>query len=279
MEELQHDSHQFYFERYLRNKLTSKERLKLEDTLKNNEKLNRAFTEYKQNRSKFLKELIQEHDNGPKRNKLIAVFYLVITILGIFTVFNFYTENKLLKEESKQNKNIISRLTSRVPFLHRSNNKTDTLKVKLTDKIKNNQTTIKPTNIIIPDRITIEPEKKSIVALDTVLIPIKAEFYEEKLAMFRNEVDSTLTNSDIQKILLKNNDTYNIKYKSSPIAVIVEQIEKEQESNYQFDGLQLKIQTNKPIEYIFLVADQGEIIWLTESMEILLIGDNLPHKF
>ena len=42
-----HDSHQFYFERYLRNKLTESEKSQLEERLANNIELNQAFEQYK----------------------------------------------------------------------------------------------------------------------------------------------------------------------------------------------------------------------------------------
>jgi hypothetical protein len=62
-----HESHQFYFERYLRNKLSGSEKSQLEERLANDKELNEAFEHYKSNRKIFLKELISEHDSGPKK--------------------------------------------------------------------------------------------------------------------------------------------------------------------------------------------------------------------
>lgn len=277
MENFQHDSHQFYFERYLRNKLSADERAKLEAKLNENQELQAAFQEYKLNRKAFLKELISEHDKGPRKSKLANTFYLIISIIGIFTALNFYFENQSLREEREQNKNLISRLIEHIPFVgskgkgesvSSSKNKANTSK-----STQNNNTN---TTVTKTENKTIEVEND--ILLDTVLVPILRNFYEEKSAYFKTEIDSSLTDNDIQQMILKNAGKYDIKYKSNPIAVIMER-SSQSKNSYTFDGLKLTISGQHLPNHLLLVNDQGELVWLNGNQEVLLIADNQPHNY
>jgi len=273
-----HDSHQFYFERYLRNKLSGSEKLQLEERLANDKELNESFEHYKSNRKTFLKELISEHDKGPKRSRLANMFYLAITIIGIIVAGNYYLENRSLKEEINRDKKLIKRLVSYIPFVGKKMIK-DSAELVLTNA-KSSTTIDKPSSQPKNNNATviIEEELTDSLLLDTILIPIKRSYYEERLAFYLNDLDSTLVPAEIQKLVYKNSFKYDIKYKSSPISVSFwNSLEKT--NTYRFDGNNLTITGIKPTYQLLLVKDAGELIWLDGEREIILIADNQTHNY
>jgi hypothetical protein len=277
MPNFSHDSHQFYFERYLRNKLSSAEKLQLEDRLANDKELREAFEHYKSNRKSFLKELISEHDKGPKRSRLVNVFYLAITIIGISVALNYYLENRTLKEEINRDKKLIKRLVSHIPFVGKKIIK-DTADFALveTEKISklNNKTSTQPKNII--EELTASQNMVDTLLFDTIIIPIRRSYFDERLNYYLSEIDSTLSNVEIQNLVIKNSTKYDIKHKTSPINVAVWSANT---PSYQFDGNNLKLNGISLPFKMLLVKDGGEITWLTPDKEIILVADNQTHTY
>ena len=274
-----HDSHQFYFERYLRNKLSGSEKSQLEVRLANDKELNQAFEHYKSNRKSFLKELISEHDSGPKRSRLANVFYLTITIVGIAVATNYYLENRSLKEELNRDKKLIKRLVSYIPFVGKKMIKDSNEFVSTVTKNKtiNDNKTL---NIITDqnDSSLVDKETLDELLFDTILIPIKRSYYEEKLSFYLNELDSTLLATEVQQLVYKNSFKYDIKYKSSPISVSFWN-SAELGSTYRFDGNNLNITGIKPPYQLLLLKDEGELIWIEAEREIILLSDNQIHNY
>ncbi len=274
-----HDSHQFYFERYLRNKLSGSEKSQLEERLANDKELNQAFEHYKSNRKSFLKELISEHDSGPKRSRLANVFYLTITIVGIAVATNYYLENRSLKEELNRDKKLIKRLVSYIPFVGKKMIKDSNEFVSTVTKNKtiNDNKTL---NIITDqnDSSLVDKETLDELLFDTILIPIKRSYYEEKLSFYLNELDSTLLATEVQQLVYKNSFKYDIKYKSSPISVSFWN-SAELGSTYRFDGNNLNITGIKPPYQLLLLKDEGELIWIEAEREIILLSDNQIHNY
>ena len=274
-----HDSHQFYFERYLRNKLSGSEKSQLEARLANDKELNQAFEHYKSNRKSFLKELISEHDSGPKRSRLANFFYLTITIVGIAVATNYYLENRSLKEEINRDKKLIKRLISNIPFVGKKmikdsnefvsmRTKTNTINDNVTLNIKEdkNDSSLAASDII------------NELLFDTILIPIKRSYYEEKLAFYLNELDSTLLATEVQQLIYKNSHKYDIKYKSSPVSVSFWN-SAELGNTYRFDGNNLNITGLKAPYQLLLLKDEGELIWIEAEREIILLADNQIHNY
>lgn len=276
MPNFSHDSHQFYFERYLRNKLSGAEKLQLEERLANDTELREAFEHYKSNRKSFLKELISEHDKGPKRSRLVNVFYLAITIIGISVALNYYLENRTLKEEINRDKKLIKRLVSHIPFVGKKIIKdTADFAVVETEKIStstkaSNQTQNTSTELTVPQSMV------DTLVFDTIIIPIRRSYFDERLNFYLTEIDSTLTNAEIQNLVIKNSIKYDIKHKTSPISVAVWSANT---PSYQFDGNNLKINGISLPFKMLLVKDGGEITWLTPDKEIILVADNQIHTY
>lgn len=274
-----HDSHQFYFERYLRNKLTESEKSQLEERLANDIELNQAFEQYKSNRKSLLKELITEHDSGPKRSRLANIFYLTITIVGIAVATNYYMENRSLKEEISRDKKLIKRLVSYIPFVGKKliKDSNDFVSTRTqTNTINKNKTLI--IKNIYNDSSLAEKETLNELLFDTILIPIKRSYYEEKLAFYLNDVDSTLLETEVQQLVYKNSYKYDIKYKSSPISVSFWN-STELGNTYRFDGNNLILTGLKPSYQLLLLKDEGELIWIEAEREIILLADNQIHNY
>ena len=274
-----HDSHQFYFERYLRNKLTESEKSQLEERLANDIELNQAFEQYKSNRKSLLKDLITEHDSGPKRSRLANIFYLTITIVGIAVATNYYLENRSLKEEISRDKKLIKRLVSYIPFvgkkLIKDSNEFVSTRTQ-TNTINKNKTLI--IKNIYNDSSLAEKETLNELLFDTILIPIKRSYYEEKLAFYLNNLDSTLLATEVQQLVYKNSYKYDIKHKSSPISLSIWN-SIEYGNTYRFDGNNLIITGLKPPYQLLLLKDEGELIWIEAEREIILLADNQIHNY
>lgn len=280
MENLQHDTHQFYFERYLRNKLSAAERVHLEQRLNEDQELREAFESYKNNRKTFLKELINEHDKGPKKSRLANWFYLTITIIGILVALNFYLENKSLKAEHERDKNLISRLLEHIPFVGKKDkenqDKTPTRAPKQSKSPIHDETNTPDSDASLEDSVSTTDE--TTVLLDTAFVPLKRAFYDEKRAYFLHEIDSTLSDAELQQMIYRNHHKYDIKYKSKPIGVLF-LADRTFGRAYRYDGIKLELYGLQVPYQLLLVNDQGELIWLQPDREILLIADGQPHTY
>jgi hypothetical protein len=276
MPNFSHDSHQFYFERYLRNKLSGAEKLQLEERFANDDELRHAFENYKSNRKTFLKELISEHDKGPKRSRLVNTFYLAVTIIGLSVALNYYLENRTLKEEINRDKKLIKRLVSNIPFVGKKIIKDNVdftvIETEKTGKsnLSSNQTQNTSSELNVIQNIV------DTLLFDTIIIPIRRSYFDERLNYYLTEIDSTLTNDEIQNLVIKNCSKYDIKHKASPISVAVWSANI---PSYQFDGNNLKLNGISLPFKMLLVKDGGEITWLTPDKEIILVADNQIHTY
>lgn len=277
MENIQHDSHQFFFERYLRNKLSEQEKLQLEESLKNDAELNAAFQQYKLHRKEFLTELKKDYYKGPRKSRLANILYVAISIIGISTALNFYFENQSLKEERQRDKNLITRLIEHIPFVGRKS-KTEDSKPMKQEEIAQGKTTSTKTNDTKLVADSVMEEQDAQLLLDTVLVTLQRSFYTEKFDYFKLSIDSTLTSSEIQQMVLKNFSKYDSKYKSKPIGVNIWS-DKQKGNTYIFDGFKLTIYGLTPSTPMLIVNDEGELVWLWGDKEILLLADNEPHTY
>ncbi len=268
-----HDTHQIYFERYLRNKMTAGEKQHLEERLANDAELKLAFDHYQSHRKEFLKELITEHDDGPKRTKLATYFYLTITLVGIAVALSFYFQNLTLKEEINRDKRVIKRLVSYIPFIGKKfANDTADIYLPPID--------IKETKIVtknVPNE-GIVVKQLSLVVLDTVLVPLRRSYFDERMEYYVNKIDSNLTESELYNLIYNNSFNYDIKYKTKPIGVVV-LIDHEKGNTYKFDGDNLIITTTQLPQYVLLVKEEGELIWLKMDNELILRADNQLHNY
>ncbi len=280
MENLQPETHQYYFERYLREKLSAEEKVEFEEKLAKDIDLQLALNAYKQHRKQFLKEIIAEHSNKPSKTSFINFIYLAITIAGIVITLNFYLENKTLKEERQRNKNLITRLIEYIPFIGKKGNedadvKRDKKNAKKT--ARENETELDgstlPTETLPDDEIT----ENQTLLLDSVLAPVPRDYLNDRLSYFQKEVDSTLTAQEILKMIYRNAAKNEARFKTRPIGIKIWLTT--QTTSYAYDGHLLNLYLKETPEELSLINDEGELVWLNATDETILIADNEIHPF
>lgn len=277
MENSHHDIHQFYFERYLRNKLSAEEKQNLEQRLSEDTALQDAFHAYKQNRKQLVKELIREHDQGPGKSRISSVIYLVITIAGLILALNFYLENRTLLAERKRDKNLITRLLENIPFV----GKKDKAGTPKTVPASTRSTQEDPEDLQVD-----EYERPSDVAVsqtdtllhDTVLVPISRKYVEQRVAFYRTEIDTNLTDREILDLIYRNNYKYADKYKNAPVGVEFRK-DASKGSGYVFDGNKLVIFGIGFPYRLMLVKDENELVWIQPDTAVIFVADNTFHTY
>jgi hypothetical protein len=112
----QHDKHQYYFEKYLRNEMPEDERLALNEQLEADSALRMAFEYYKLNRQQLLEQLIEEHKLARRDNRLNKLIFLLISLTGIALTFNYflYKDDNANASKKEDSANVIIRY---IPFL------------------------------------------------------------------------------------------------------------------------------------------------------------------
>lgn len=278
MENLHHDTHQFYFERYLRNKLSAEDRRKLEQRIGEDEELRAAFEHYKQNRRQLVKELIAEHDKGPRKGRFTYI-YLAITIAGLILALNFYLENQSLLAERRRDKNLISRLLDNIPFVGKKN------------KEKEEPSAAKKTNrpkVVTPEQDVPEQEQgeesiseepvAEVLLHDTVLVPISRKYIEQRFTFYRTEIDTNLTDEEILGLIYRNNHKYPDKHKSAPVGVEFRN-DAAKGTGYLFDGHKLVVFGVQAPYRLMLVKDENELVWIQPDGEVILNADSRFHTY
>lgn len=122
---IQHDKHQYYFEKYLRQEMSQEEVRAFESKLQEDAPLRLAFEYYRLNRSELLKDLIEEHKLKRRDNRLNQLFFLLISLTGIALVFNYYMYRKNGTSDQTKEQSV---LVKYIPFLNwenRSDKKTN----------------------------------------------------------------------------------------------------------------------------------------------------------
>jgi len=263
----QHDIHQFYFERYLRNKLSVAEKTELENQLASDAELQQAFQHYKSHRKDLLKELVQEHDKPLKRSRLLNYFYLTITIAGIFLTINFYQENETLKAERRRDKNLISRLLDHIPFISKTHKNKSAKPEK--NSTYSNKPIEKPSDLNLEQADSTELKNlKEETESDTVI----TAWYAEQFTF----TDSAATRFNGLKQSLLNAEEYD-RYEGTPVGINF--INTKKGNQYSYDGNTLTLYSlSKPSIFIF-IREQGETIWVTPDQEIILIADQQLHSY
>jgi hypothetical protein len=273
MENFHHDTHQFYFERYLRKKMNAKDRLIFESKLNEDEALRAAFEHYKKNRKQLMRELINEHTSNPYKTWISTFIYISIAAAAIIVALNLHWQNKALEAERERDKNLISTLLDKIPFVNKhqkQDNKQHTEKSK-----PNKVNTPKET----PPKKKEEPKAvTSLVLKDTVLVPLSRSYMDQRITFYQQEIDSTLTVAELLNLIYKNSSKYADKHKSRAIGV--EFIQHSELTNaYKFDGNKLWLYGVAEHTPVLLVKDENELVWIKPNNEVILVADNTIHTF
>lgn len=276
MENSHHDIHQFYFERYLRNKLSAGEKQKLEQRLAEDTALQEAFDAYKQNRRQLVKELIREHDKGPGKSRISSFVYLLITIAGLILALNFYLENKALLAERQRDKNLITRLLENIPFVGKKNKAEEAQKQGTPSR--NGETTINREKLKEEPEAAVPGYVSDTLLHDTVLVPVSRKYIEQRAAYYRTEIDTTLTEQEILNLIYRNSHKYADKHKTAPVGVEFRR-DSERGNGYVFDGNKLVIFGIAAPYQLLLVKDENELVWIKADTALIFLADNTFHTY
>ncbi len=172
---------------------------------------------------------------------------------------------------------MITRLIEHIPFVGRKSKTEDAKQIKQENVVQGKTTSTK-TNAtkLIADSVMEEQDAQLI--LDTVLVTLQRSFYTEKFEYFKLSIDSTLTSTEIQQMVLKNFSKYDSKFKSKPIGISLWN-DKTKGRTYIFDGFKLNVYGLTPSTPMLIVNDESELVWLWGDKEILLLADNEPHIY
>lgn len=275
MENFHHDSHQFYFERYLRHKMSAAEREVLEKRLAEDEELREAFDSYRRNRKQLMRELIREHTGNPYKSWISTFIYISIATAAVFVAINLYFENKSLLAEREQDKNLISRLIEKIPFVgHKEKEKNQPQETGKAAPPRKE----KPRTEKVKETVEPAPVAETVVLKDTALVPISRGYIEQRMAFYRSEIDSMLTDAELLNLIYRNNHKYAEKYKSRAIGVEFLR-DSSVPRSYRFDGNKLSVY-GLPASYpLLLVKDENELVWIRPEAEIILVADNRLHEY
>jgi hypothetical protein len=218
----QHDKHQYYFEKYLRNEMSLEEREVFDRKLADDAALRMAFEYYKLNRQKLLEQLIEEHQLAKRDNRLNKLIFLLISLTGLILVISPFVNKSDVDDKTKEvPQNIFVRY---IPFLNWEN-RTDK-KVEEPSLPKHPAATVK----VIEKEEPIEALEPSLDRNERLLsdefvgdtfIPIWDKGFYAKYVMYKDQKDTLamdslmkrlngLSNKDKQKKLL-------VEYWDSPL--------------------------------------------------------------
>ncbi len=115
----QHDKHQYYFEKYLRNEMPEAERSAFDEKLAEDAALRMAFEYYRLNRDTLLAELIKEHKLTRRDNRLNKLIFLLISLTGIALTFNYFVYRQPTTGNTNPQPAKSNIFVRYVPFLNR----------------------------------------------------------------------------------------------------------------------------------------------------------------
>ena len=284
-----HEKHQYFYEKYIRNEMTDKERRAFEEKLSADESFRVSFLHYKLNRSEYLEELVTDNKIKQKKSwNLNSMLYLFISITGIALAFNYYIfkENEIPTTHKPENKNW--NIYNLIPFL---SNRNDNVKHERPKNIRREKDSTK--DEILADTTAIDTENNSettipesqnegiandIMELDSFVVAYEKNFFEHRYKAIKNETDSMIVDSLMDMLAAKSAGRNT--QQSKPLMIYVEFWRSPINfRGYKFNGKKLMIYGIPSPYEIFLLKDNEDIILRTNRSEATIIKDNEFHKF
>ena len=112
----EHDKHQYFFEKFLRNEMRSDELAAFEYKLNNNDRFKKDFDFYVNNRKNILEEELAEYDQNEillKQPQKWGWFYSIVSVLSLVLIIDYYVT-------ANYDKNIVNTVR-RKPLIERMN--------------------------------------------------------------------------------------------------------------------------------------------------------------
>lgn len=254
-----HEAHQIYFERYLRKKLSEKERIEFEERLITDSDLNEAFKKYRSNRKKYLRELIDDYNTDfVSHTRTNQIIYILLTlILGAVLALLYFDNQQLRKTIADTYQESTKIIYRNLPFIVKKAEippPPPTYSVKISDTVS----TDLPENEGLPDET------------ETLAGEEQLEFNtDHKLADSTYLIKESTSDSLTAPVTRKRIKTLHVSLWVSPIGF----------EGYKFDGQTLFIYGLKSFDE-FQIRYEKNDIWIDIDVQTYpIINDNNFHKF
>jgi hypothetical protein len=254
-----HETHQFYFERYLRKKLGADERLDFEQKLKDDRAFSHAFEDYKIHRKAHLKELISHYNTEFKassRNTILI--YLLITLIVLAVSIILYYDNRKMRQELYQFYDKSTKSIYRaIPFINKQlDGATDSGPTSLNTE-KDTAVANEMTVFNNADDLAIEKDR---LLADTLYLLIDT---------YSSISDSSLQDSIVNSNEISETRTIGVSLWQSPVGFY----------GYRFNGNKLQLFGIKLFDEVKFELDKNDIWLHMNSQSLLLVADDVYYKF
>ncbi len=290
MEELIHDKHLYFFEKFIRNEMNEDEKLAFENRLKIDVPFQNDFELYISNRKVILEQELAEYNKPiiPKKSNGYRWLYVIVSILCLVLIIDYYT-NKKYEESISQKSSVIDKINIFKKLndkINSYNKNADATPEESEDKVSSiSKTSVHKT---ITDTITtnklgeisedIEEANADVMLFDTLLTVIDFEAFKEKQKNLLLDTDSLITDSMSSAIALRTIIKNPAKAKQQQVYLEFWQ-SPEDYAGYTFNGKKLILFGHQKPNNIFLLKRTNQIILHLSDNEILLLSDNNFHNY
>ncbi len=289
MEELIHDKHLYFFEKFIRNEMSEDEKLAFENRLKSDEPFQKDFELYISNRNVILKQELAEYNKPiiPQKTNGYRWLYVIVSILCLVLIIDYYANKKFEESINSQTSvidkiNIFKKLNDKINSYNKNAEAAIESEENALQTPKNNSRKISTdtTSFVKTGEISedIEEANADVMLFDTLLAVIDFEAFKEKQKNLLLDTDSLITDSMSSAIALRSMIKNPLKAKQQQVYVEFWQ-SPEDYAGYTFNGKKLILFGHQKPDNIFLLKRINQIILHLSDNEILLLSDNNFHNY
>jgi hypothetical protein len=290
MEELIHDKHLYFFEKFIRNEMSEDEKLAFENRLKTDEPFHKDFDLYISNRNVILEQELAEYNKPiiPIKTNGYRWLYVIVSLLCLVLIIDYYANKKYEESINPQSSvidkiNIFKKLNDKINSYNKNaesssvESEENTSQSPKTYIRKSSEDTIsfEKTGEISED---IEEANADVMLFDTLLTVIDFEAFKEKQKKLLLDTDSLITDSMSIAIALRSMIKNPVKAKQQQVYVEYWQ-SPEDYAGYTFNGKKLILFGHQKPDNIFILKRINQIILHLSDNEILLLSDNNFHNY
>ncbi|NDC31620.1 MAG: hypothetical protein EBZ58_11955 [Bacteroidetes bacterium] len=290
MEELIHDKHLYFFEKFIRNEMSEDEKLAFENRLKTDEPFHKDFDLYISNRNVILEQELAEYNKPiiPIKTNGYRWLYVIVSLLCLVLIIDYYTNKKYEESINPQSSvidkiNIFKKLNDKINSYNKNaesssvESEENTSQSPKTYIRKSSEDTIsfEKTGEISED---IEEANADVMLFDTLLTVIDFEAFKEKQKKLLLDTDSLITDSMSSAIALRSMIKNPVEAKQQQVYVEYWQ-SPEDYAGYTFNGKKLILFGHQKPDNIFILKRINQIILHLSDNEILLLSDNNFHNY
>ena len=287
------EKYQYIFEKYLRNELGETELELLEEKLGTDTEFKSAFEYYKSHRAEILKRELEEYEepilSAPK-SKSINWLYLLVSIIGLVLVIDYYASDKQ-DNPLEHPKNFINKSIGFFKFNKKSNKSEKNTKLK-NEQIESVSKALGDSSLIAESKGIDSNEVISAIAQAENQIQEIEELFQSDslfecyqlntwraiLESISYETDSILSDS----LIVKKSTQLLVKKKQNKLPTIM--VEYWQGANptsaYKFDGNKISLYGISPSANFYILNNENPLNYYILSKQQLfpLINDNHIHS-